>query len=393
MARRGKMNQSAFCYFAICMVSAYLIVIVGNRSRGMVHTVVWDPGDDPAVPREWAPTVPCKPSFMVIGAPRSGTTSLWYNLEAHSQVHRPARHQLCFFSEFKRHLDHLRAGQQTPADLQSSTSWPHYQAGIAGPPVLHARKDLYKEGTPSERSEREATWTHAVSDAAAECSTQQAFEVCPFYLGEPRVPGLLYRTFPQLRVVAVLRNPRDRTVSAFNDRMAMAASKVNENEANGWLEKLIGHTVALVASGNRSLEDFDVRVLTSGVYIHGLRSWGEVWPTQQLLVLRSEDMFADAVGVMDRVQDFLQLPRAIRSSRMQADQRRRQRVASRYSHLKAKPSRNVNATLDAFFAPYNAQLYAWMEAQGRDFTPWDQPQGYFDSHGGLYGDNSFAWSY
>ena len=401
MARRDKMKQSAFafCYFAVCIVAVYLIVIVGNRSRGMDHMVVWDPGDDPAVLREWAPTVPCKPSFMVIGAPKSGTTSLWYHLEAHSQVHRPARHVMCFFSEFKRHIDlqhsqQARAGQQTPADLQYSTSWPHYQAGIAGPPVLHSRKGLDKEGTPSERSEREATWTHAVADAAAECSTQQAFEVCPFYLGEPRVPGLLYRTFPQLRVVAVLRNPRDRTVSAFNDHMAMARSKLSENEANGWLEKLVGHTVALVASGNRSLEDFDVRVLTSGVYIHGLRSWGEVWPTQQLLVLRSEDMFADAVGVMDRVQDFLQLPRAIRPSRMHADQRRRQRVTSRkLSKLKAKPSRNVNATLDAFFAPYNDKLYAWMEAQGRDFTPWDQPQGYFDSHGGLYGDNSFAWSY
>ena len=108
-----------------------------------------------------------------------------------------------------------------------------------------------------------------------------------------------------------------------------------------------------------------MRILTSGVYIHGLRSWGEVWPTRQLLVLRSEDMFADAVGVMKRVQDFLQLPRAIPSSRVQ-------RVANRNSHsVKAKPSRNVNATLDAFFAPYNAQLYAWMEVQGRQFKPWD----------------------
>ena len=49
-----------------------------------------------------------------------------------------------------------------------------------------------------------------------------------------------------------------------------------------------------------------------------------------------------------------------------------QRVANRNSHsVKAKPSRNVNATLDAFFAPYNAQLYAWMEVQGRQFKPWD----------------------
>ena len=64
-------------------------------------------------------------------------------------------------------------------------------------------------------------------------------------------------------------------------------------------------------------------------------------------------------------QDFLQLPRAIPSSRVL-------RVANRNSHaVKAKPSRKVNETLDSFFAPYNAQLYAWMEMQGRQFKPWD----------------------
>ena len=64
-------------------------------------------------------------------------------------------------------------------------------------------------------------------------------------------------------------------------------------------------------------------------------------------------------------QDFLQLPRAIPSSRVL-------RVANRNSHaVKATPSRKVNETLDTFFAPYNAQLYAWMEMQGRQFKPWD----------------------
>ena len=41
------------------------------------------------------------------------------------------------------------------------------------------------------------------------------------------------------------------------------------------------------------------------------------------------------------------------------------------NQVKATPSRKVNATLDTFFAPYNAQLYAWMEMQGRQFKPWD----------------------
>ena len=33
--------------------------------------------------------------------------------------------------------------------------------------------------------------TRALSDAAAECSSQQAFEGCPFYLGEVRATPAL----------------------------------------------------------------------------------------------------------------------------------------------------------------------------------------------------------
>ena len=123
--------------------------------------------------------------------------------------------------------------------------------------------------------------------------------------------------------------------------------------------------MALVASGNRSLEDFDVRILTSGCYIHGLRRWGDVWPAAQLLVLRSEDLFASTVGTMKAVQDFLRLPRAIPAARLRSARNRNEH------RVKATPSRQVNATLDAFFAPYNAQLYAWMEESGRRFTKWD----------------------
>jgi hypothetical protein len=389
-------SKKTAAFFAVVhVVSA--TVTSGDHSLGMMNTskaaVRRLAVDDLTVLREWAPTVPCKPSFMVIGGPKCGSTSLFEYLEAHPQVHRPAEKELCFFSEFKRHLRRYQPGIPT-------TSWPLYQAAFAGKSALRLRTNLDFGGgrgrwrgrgrgrgrgrerrqwrapeagrrlalgaisSDTNRSERHASLKRAVSDAAAECSKQHAFEGCPFYLGEVRAAGLLYRAFPQLRVVAVLRNPRERTVSAFNDYVRMG--RIHAHEATrGGLEELIRHKVALVASGNRSLEDFDVRILTSGVYIHGLRSWGEVWPTRQLLVLRSEDMFADAVGVMKRVQDFLQLPRAIPSSRVQ-------RVANRNSHsVKAKPSRSVNATLDAFFAPYNAQLYAWMEVQGRQFKPWD----------------------
>ena len=38
---------------------------------------------------------------------------------------------------------------------------------------------------------------------------------------------------------------------------------------------------------------------------------------------------------------------------------------------RARPSAALNATLDAFFAPFNEQLYEWAAARGLAFRRWE----------------------
>lgn len=225
LATRAMQAHLALCLFAHAVSAT---VTSGDHSLGMMNLSTAAARkravDDPTVVQTWAPTTPCKPSFMVIGGPKCGSTSLFEYLEAHPQVHRPAQKELCFFSEFKRHLRRYQPGLPT-------TSWPLYQAAFAGRSALRLRTSLDfggghghgrrrgrgrgrgkrrgrgsrvaasrgpEEGAPAagrrlargaahseaDRPERLASWTRALSDAASECSTQQAFEGCPFYLGE-----------------------------------------------------------------------------------------------------------------------------------------------------------------------------------------------------------------
>ena len=73
------------------------------------------------------------------------------------------------------------------------------------------------------------------------------------------------------------------------------------------MEAVLGEKVNLLRVGARTLESFDMRILTSGVYIHGLESWGRELPPTQLLVIRSEDMFADVRGTVLWIDSFLGL--------------------------------------------------------------------------------------
>jgi len=331
-------------------------------------------------PTSWPEGLPCKPSFLLIGAPKSGSTSLYQYLVHHPRVQPPAMKEMCYFSDFKRHLQHYRPNFFT-------TSWEVYTRGFAGEwPARSARggrggrgrgrRQLAggvggRGGRRLQMLERAAAAPRVVAAGArggrapAQCEAERklAFEGCPFYIGERHAAAEIRAALPELKLLAVLRNPRERTVSAFNDYVRMGRIKLGGDPA-ALMEGLINEKVALVRSGNRTLEDFDVRILTSGCYAHGLQAWGEAWPRGRLLLLRAEDFFADVPKAMARVQAHVGLPDAIppsamrRSSNRNTDPRKRAASAA------------INRTLDEFFAPHNEALYRWTASQGIPWTRW-----------------------
>jgi len=303
---------------------------------------------------------------MVIGAPKCGTTSLYDYLADHPQVSPPARKELCFFSPFKRFLQRYR--------VLPSSNWDLYTASFAGAGALRQAQmslnqavgrrllegDFIHRKRDGGRRRRNAL-RRAPQSHNCEAEHRLAFEACPFYLGEVEAATTIHAVFPSLRVIAILRNPRERSISAFNDYVRMGRIR-SGNATSGGMEALIREKVGLLRSGERTLEDFDMRILTSGVYIHGLEAWGRTWPAAQLHVMRAEDLFADTSGAMARVHAFLGLEQR---SKLSWGASNRNTMKS-----KSKSSPGLDTFLDEFFAPYNAQLYAWARHRGMQLEPW-----------------------
>ena len=111
-----------------------------------------------------------------------------------------------------------------------------------------------------------------------------------------------------------------------------------------------------------------MRILTSGVYIHGLRHWGQQFPAAQLHLVRSEDLFEQTRETMARVQAFLGLRRFLPRSVLGT-------VHNRNPSKKSLATRSLNRTLDEFFAPYNEQLYEWLQQRGIPFERWQNASG------------------
>jgi hypothetical protein len=97
--------------------------------------------------------------------------------------------------------------------------------------------------------------------------------------------------------------------------------------------------------------------LARGVYVDQLKHWMTMFPKEQLLILRSEDLRVDPSGVLKQVLKFLDLPAW------------EPKVQNNYGQAEyPKMDSGVRARLLEYFQPHNQRLY---EFAGRNFG-WDR---------------------
>jgi hypothetical protein len=201
------------------------------------------------------------PDFIVIGGQRCGTTTLFKTLAEHPQVRRPTA---------VKGTDYYTL---------------HYARGI----------DWYRSRMPLGRG--------TSSDA-------QAFEACTYYMFHPFAVERIARDFPNVKLVAMLRDPVSRAFSAYKHELARGfetetdfatALRLEPARLEGEIEKM---------RQDVSYESFSHRhhaYLSRGQFAEQLRRVHDYFPRNQVLVMRSETFFADPLAEIDKLNDFLGL--------------------------------------------------------------------------------------
>ena len=135
-------------------------------------------------------------------------------------------------------------------------------------------------------------------------------EVSPSYLLHPPAPRRAAALDPRLKLVAILRDPVERALS----HHAMSIRKGHETlPFEAAIEAEAGRLAGVgeaVADGPR-YKHHSVRVhsyLERGRYAEQLERWLEHFPRENLLVLRTEDFWADRNRFVNRIYRFLGLP-------------------------------------------------------------------------------------
>jgi hypothetical protein len=122
----------------------------------------------------------------------------------------------------------------------------------------------------------------------------------PNYIGKPEVPARIRKHLPNAKLIAVLRNPVDRAVSAYFHSINYGFLPPLDVEVG--MRRLISDP-SFSSEHKRSLE-----IIEFGYYYRYLSKYDHYIKNGQMLILLHEDITSKPLESVQRVYDFLSVP-------------------------------------------------------------------------------------
>lgn len=205
------------------------------------------------------------PDFLIVGAQRSGTTSLFKTLAQHPQVARPfLRKGIHFFDR-------------------------RYDRGL----------EWYRGNFPVTKTSRLRRLGHDPLTG----------ESSPYYMFHPLAAGRIARDLPGVKLLVLLRDPVERAYSAHSHELARGyETEPFERAVELEPERLAGQRERMLSEGGYASRHWQHNAyVTRGRYIEQLRALESAVGRDRLLVLESHDFFTMPEPVWREICHFLEL--------------------------------------------------------------------------------------
>lgn len=255
------------------------------------------------------------PEFIIAGAQKSGTTSLFWYLSKHPQL------------------------------LPSRTKEVHFFDGGNDPAV-----DTYAKGPGWYRS-------HFPLRLGA-ARGRKPFEASPRYLFSPVAPARIARHIPRAKIIVLLRDPVERAISPYFHNVARGRELLPIADAIRAEEDRLRPSLEAGDSRSEAVVHFSYKA--RGRYHEQLRRFMQFFPPENLLVIRAETFFSDTAPSLRGVLDFIGVDPGADLGDLSPQNTR--------AHDAPVPD-SVRRDLRRYFAPHNRALYGLV---GQDYG-WPLP--------------------
>ena len=242
------------------------------------------------------------PDFLVIGAKRCGTTSLYQHLPEHPCISKSPYDNMGFFND-------------------------NFHLGV----------NWYKSFFPT---------TFTRNKMKSKFGDFLAFDVTTKYMEEESTANNVYQTKPNMKIIIILRNPVDRAYSQYHLSVRQTAERrsfedvVEENMNRLNKESHEHHKIKPRFSAK---ED---NYLKKGLYALQLRYWLKIFPRENILIVSTEEFESNQQIIYNKIFEFLNI------SKFEVKNTKKMEKGN-YTSMK---SETRNLLLD-YFRPHNHELF------------------------------------
>jgi len=207
-----------------------------------------------------------KPNFIIIGAPKCGTTSLYNYMIQHPWIYPALEKEVRFFDQ----------------RYHKGINW--YKANF---PTIFIKLLCFVKG---------------IAFATGEST--------PTYIFDPTVPGEIYKHMPNVKLIVLLRNPVDRAFSNYNMEVKNGAENLSFEDAIQQEERrLKERNIDVLKDGTKyTYNELHYAYKERGKYIAQLDQWLKYFDAKQILVRKSEELYSDPESLLNDAFAFLGLP-------------------------------------------------------------------------------------
>lgn len=266
-----------------------------------------------------------RPDFLIVGAQKAGTTSLYAYLRQHPTIVGAVPKEVHFF------------------DLEEN----------------------YEKG---------AAWYESAFRAGFSLFGKRLFfEATPSYLYHKQAAERIFQYRPDLKIIVLLREPAERAYSSWNmyrdfresekNAPALIAKSYVQGQENNLQQELFAAEsfptfAEAVESELKKMRETappeEPSFVRRGIYVQQIKRFAELFGREKILVLGFRDLTGDnKKATLNRILEFIGLPPADWSFLREEKKNVRQ--------YPAPMDAETRACLDAFYAPYNEQLFDYLQ--------------------------------
>ena len=250
------------------------------------------------------------PDFIIIGSQKSGTTSLFHYLAALPGF-KPSK---------KKEIKYFDGGLHSNMDS------------------FHKGEQWYKSYFPLFKNFRKRNLSYEASTS---------------YIFKPHAAERILQTIPDVKLIALLRNPTERAISHYFHNVSKGREPLSIEQALQEEETRINQAVNAEDYRDKNYQNFSYK--KRGLYIEHIENYLKYFPRERLLIINSEDLFIKKNETLNRICHFLDV---------KTDIGKKEIGARNVSKTRTKIDPKVYSTLDEYFETYNKALF---ELIGEDF--------------------------